>query len=256
MSASGPPWLIAAAVEQEIQGLRTGLRAGQPLSGQHENAWEGHWRGTRLLLVRTGVGPQQARQGLSPFLNGDPYRGILSIGYAGGLKDECKLGDILVPEEVRSVPPLPEVCFRPDPDLRKKVLTLASNGPWKIHTGRMITSDHVVITSEEKHGLGRAYDAASVEMESAVVAELADQASLPCVVVRVVLDEASFSLPDMIQVFRWYRKRQFGKLIPYLVTHPLKLLELLGLLQRSRKASKALNDLFLARLLDGLTEAD
>jgi hypothetical protein len=166
------------------------------------------------------------------------------------------LGDILVPGEVQSVPPLPDVRFRPDPDLHARVLERARGGPWRIHTGRVVTTDHVVLTSEEKHGLGRAYDAVGVEMESAVVAELADKASLPFVVVRVVLDEASFSLPDMLKVFRWARKKQFGKLIPYVAVHPRELVELLRLLRRSRKATKALNDLFLAYLLNGLVGAD
>jgi hypothetical protein len=102
--------------------------------------------------------------------------------------------------------------------------------------------------------LGLEYDADSVEMESAIVAELAEQASVPFVVVRVVLDEASFSLPDIMPVFRWYRKKQFGKLLPYVVLHPHKLVELLTLLRRSRMATRALNHLFLPHLLDVLAQ--
>jgi len=118
----------------------------------------------------------------------------------------------------------------------------------------MITTDHVIVSSADKHALGLEYQADSVEMESAVIAELAEQASVPFVVVRVVLDEASFSLPDILQVFRWYRRKQFGKFVPYVALHPRKLVELLRLLRRSRKATQALNHLFLAHLLDGLAE--
>ncbi len=191
---------------------------------------------------------------LAPFLSGHPYRGIVSTGYAGGLREKCKLGDILVPDEVQSVPPLPEVSLRPDPALREEVLERIRKGPWQVHTGRMVTTDHVVVSSAEKQALGLKYEADSVEMESTVIAELAEQASVPFVVVRVVLDEASFSLPDILQVFRWYRKKQFGKLIPHVALHPYKLVELLRLLLRSRKATQALNHLFLAHLLDGLAE--
>ncbi len=118
----------------------------------------------------------------------------------------------------------------------------------------MITTDRVIVSSAEKHRFGLEYEADSVEMESTVIAELAEKASVPFVVVRVVLDEASFSLPDMLKVFRWYRRKQFGKLIPYVASHPHELMELLRLLQRSRKATRALNHLFLAHLLDGLVE--
>ncbi len=254
MRPENPGWLIAAAVEQEIAGIRAGVRARRTGSGQNNNAWAGDWRGEPLLLVRTDVGPKRARKGLAPFLSGHPYRGIVSTGSAGGLREECRLGDILVPDEVQSVPPLPEVRFRPDATLREEVLQRIRRGPWQIHTGRMITTDHVIVSSVEKHALGLEYEADSVEMESTVIAELAEQASVPFVVVRVVLDEASFSLPDILQVFRWYRKKQFGKLLPYVAFHPYKLVELLRLLRRSRKATQALNHLFLAHLLDGLAE--
>ena len=247
-------WLIAAAVEQEIAGVRAGVKARQIAAERRNNAWEADWKGQPLLLVRTDVGPKRAREGLAPFLSGHPYRGIVSTGYAGGLQDKCRLGDILVPDEVRSVPPLPEVRFRPDPILREQVLQRIRRGPWQIHTGRMITADRVIVSGAEKHALGLEYEADSVEMESAVIAELAEQASVPFVVVRIVLDEASFSLPDIMPVFRWYRKRQFGKLIPHVVSHPSKLVELLSILRRSRKATKALNHLFLSHLLDGLVE--
>ncbi len=254
MRPENPGWLIAAAVEQEIAGIRAGVRARRTGSGQNNNAWAGDWRGEPLLLVRTDVGPKRAKKGLAPFLSGHPYRGIVSTGYAGGLREKCRLGDILVPDEVQSVPPLPEVRFRPDATLREQVLQRIRRGPWQIHTGRMITTDHVILSSVEKHALGLEYEADSVEMESTVIAELAEQASVPFVAVRVVLDEASFSLPDILQVFRWYRKKQFGKLLPYVAFHPYKLVELLRLLRRSRKATQALNHLFLAHLLDGLAE--
>jgi len=252
MPFAKPPWLIAAAVEQEIEGIRTGVGAQRTLTDGHKNAWAGEWRGEPLLLVRTGVGPQRARERLAPFLPGEGCRGVVSTGYAGGLRDECRLGDMVVPEEVQSVPPLPVTCFRSDPVLRERVLERVRTGPWRIHTDRMITSDRVIVSSAEKRQIGLEYDAGSVEMESAVVAELADRASVPFVVVRVVLDEVSFSLPDVITILRWYRRKQFGKLIPYGVTHPGKVVELLKLLQRSRRASQSLNRLFLTHLLDGL----
>ncbi len=250
--AEKPPWLIAAAVEQEIRGIRAGIGARPTGSESHNHAWAGEWRGEPVLLVRTGVGPQRARERLAPFLTGKGCRGVVSTGYAGGLRDEYRLCDMVVPEEVRSVPPLPPASFRPDPDLRRRILERVRPGPWGIHTDRMITADRVIVSSAEKRKIGLEFDAGSVEMESTVIAELADRASVPFVVVRVVLDEVSFSLPDVMNILQWHRKKQFGKLIPYGVTHPCKVMELLKLLQRSRRASGSLNRLFLTHLLDGL----
>jgi len=252
MSQGKAQWLIAAAVEQEIRGIRELVHGEPELSARKGNAWYGEWRGDPLLLVRTGVGPAKAREGLASFLEGHPCRGIVSTGYAGGLREDYKLGDILVPVEVHSIPPLPEVRLRPDPRLREAVLEAACSGPWKVHTSRMITTNRVISSSDEKGRLGREYDAGSVEMESAVIAELAANRSVPFVAVRVVLDEASFSLPEHLEVLRWWRRRQFGKLVRFVASHPHQFLELLRLGQRSRKASERLTHLFRAYLLDSL----
>jgi adenosylhomocysteine nucleosidase len=252
MSRASAPWLIAAAVEQEIEGIREAVGGQREPAGTNASVWSGNWKENPLLLVRTGVGPSQVRESLGPFLSDRPVKGILSIGYAGGLQEAYKFGDVHIPDEVQSLPPLPEGRFRPDPELRGALLQAASSGPWRVHRGRMLTVDRVIFSSDEKRRLGSAYDAGSVEMESAVVAELAQSESVPFAVVRVVLDEASFSLPDMLTVFRWWRRKQFAKLVSYVVAHPSKLLELLKLHRRSRRASRDLTHLFRGFLLDGM----
>ena len=249
-------WLIAAAVEQEIQGIRRAVHGQPDRSHPPGTVWSGQWKGEPLLLVRTGVGPKKARETLAPCLSGHPCRGVVSTGYAGGLRDGYELGDILVPAELTSVPPLPETCIHPDPELREIVLRAAEGGPWRIHTSRMITTDRVIFSSDEKHRLGLEYDAGSVDMESAVVGELAVGSRVPFVVVRVVLDEARFSLPDLLEVVRWWRRRQYGRLIPHLVLRPAGWLALVRLLRRSRLASQGLTDFFLTCLLDGLQGAE
>jgi hypothetical protein len=116
----------------------------------------------------------------------------------------------------------------------------------------MITTNRVISSSDEKGRLGRMYDAGSVEMESAVIGELAADRSVPFVTVRVVLDEASFSLPEHLEVLRWWRRREFGRLVRFAAFHPHQFLELLRLGRRSRKASERLTHLFRSYLLDSL----
>jgi len=254
MSQAKAQWFIAAAVEPEIQGIRDVVHGQPELSARKGRAWSGEWRGNPLLLVRTGVGPAKAREGLAAILEVHRCRGIVSTGYAGGLREGYRLGDILVPAEVQSIPPLPEVRLRPDPQLRDAVLEAARSGPWHVHTSRMITTNRVIASTAEKRRLGRAYDAGSVEMESAALAELAASRSVPFVAIRVVLDEASFSLPDHLEVLRWWQKRQFAKLARFVALHPQRFVELLKLRQRSRRASERLTDLFRGYVLDGLQE--
>ncbi len=246
-------WLITAAVEQEIQGIRVAVQGRPDKSDRNGRAWLGEWRGQPLLLVLTGVGPRNTRDALAPVLSDGRLRGVVSTGYAGALRGEYRLGDILMPAEVRTAPPLPEIRFQPDPRLRECLLKAARSGPWRVHTDPMVTVDRVIFSSREKRRLRLSQEAGSVEMESAIVAELAASQSVPFAVVRIVLDEASFSLPDLGQIFRWWRKRQFARLIPYLAVRPHELVALLRLIQRTRHASRGLADLFHGYLLDSFS---
>ena len=246
-------WLITAAVEQEIRGIRLAVQGRPDRSDRNGRVCSGEWRGEPLLLVRTGVGPRKTRDVLAPILSDSRLRGIVSTGYAGALRGEYRLGDILIPAELRTAPPLPEVRLQPDATLRECLLEAARSGPWRVHTDPMVTVDRVIFSSHEKRRLGLSRKAGSVEMESAIIAELAASQSVPFAVVRIVLDEASFSLPDLGKVFRWWRKRQFARLIPYLAVRPHELVALLRLLRRTRRASRGLADLFRGYLLDSFS---
>lgn len=246
-------WLITAAVEQEIRGIRDAVKGRPEGSDGKGRPWSGEWKGKPLLLVRTGVGPQRTREVLAPVLSNHRIRGIVSTGYAGALRGEYRLGDILIPAEILTAPPLPEVRLQTDAGLRECLLEAARSGPWRVHRDPMITVDRVIFSSREKRRLGLSHEAGSVEMESAIVAELAESRSVPFAVARVVLDEASFSLPDLGMVFRWWRKRRFARLIPYLAVRPREGVALLRLLRRSREASRCLTDLFRGYLLDSLS---
>jgi hypothetical protein len=77
-------------------------------------------------------------------------------------------------------------------------------------------------------------------MESAVVAELAEQASLPFVTVRVALDTVEFALPDVSQFLRFWRQRRWGSLLVCGARDPSSLVRLIRVWRYTRYASDRL----------------
>ncbi len=203
------PWLITAAVDREIQAFRSKLQDLCPEKITKGKAWSGRLQGQSILLVRTGIGPQKTEAVISPLIAHRKFSGIISIGYSGALHSDYKVGDIVVPEEIQAIAPLDQNRFCPDKDLVQKARALRRDGAQGVHTDRMITTNRIITSSHEKKHLGLKYKAGSVEMESAVIAGLAANASIPFLTIRVILDEASFSLPATLQILYGWRQRKW-----------------------------------------------
>lgn len=243
-------WMIAASVDMEIRGLRKRLGRLSRERISKGKAWSGTFDGEPLWLILTGVGPACTGKTVEPLLRSGRFRGILSIGYAGALQPSYKVGDIVIPEEVRPLFSLGKGSYQPDPDLVRSISEAAQRKGHLFHTERMLTSDRVITSAEEKRDLGKTHLAGSVEMESSVLADLARKTSLPFLVVRVISDEASFALPDDMVFLQYWRQRNLVRMMAYLFGKPVQMIRLLRLFHCARKASKSLTQFLATCVLD------
>jgi adenosylhomocysteine nucleosidase len=246
--------MIVGAVDGELKHLRGRLQRVVARKTPRGRVWQGEWKGHPVTLVRTGVGPRKARAAVKHLLANGRFRGILSIGYAGGLQPGWKVGDILIPDEILTLPPIPEATHLPDSRLVERACTRARNHRWAYHSGRMLTSQRVICSAGEKGRLGATYRAGSVEMESAVLAELARQASLPILVIRVVSDEAEDSLPESLAIMEYIRKKQVRRVLRCVITQPVQTARLFRLMRTLRRASRSLTGFITEEILDELIQ--
>ncbi len=254
MAESGTGWLIAAAVDMEIQGLRQRLKHLSQEQVPHGKLWNGLMEEKPLSLARTGVGPKRAVRTVTSLISSRKFKGILSIGFAGALRHEYEVGDLVIPGEIQSIPPLAGKKAFPDPKLFQEACRTATLNGCSFHTDRMITSHRVISTGKEKNQLGERHEAGSVEMESSALAELAEEASLPFLVVRVISDGVSFNMPDTMELLGCWQRREWGGLIRHTLGNPAQTADLIKLGRQARKASKILTR-FLAILIPRLTNA-
>lgn len=180
--------------------------------------------GQQGLVQLSGMGPANARRAAIALADAGATQ-LLSWGCAGGIAPTLNTGEVLLPLKVccangRS--------FAVTSAWHQQLhLQLAAARP--VHTGDLLEVHQVVATCSEKQRLFSDTGAIAIDMESAAVAQVANERGLAFAVLRVVLDTAQRPLPHTALVsVNQAGHLQLGRLLRTLLMHPG---DLAGLLQ-------------------------
>jgi adenosylhomocysteine nucleosidase len=200
-----------------------------------------------VLVLEVGLGQKNAANALEwllggPALDGVVYRPklIINAGFAGGLEDGLEVGDLILASEVA------------DTEGNRWPVTWPKAlppGPWQppLQRGRLLTTSRIVSDPEEKRALGAAHQALSADMESAAVARVCSQHSVPFGCVRAISDDVNSSLSPQLADLLSGGGVSLWRLGAALVRKPLLIGELRRLARDTRFAAeqlaKALGDL-------------
>ena len=166
---------------------------------------------------------------------------LASFGMAGGLDPTLICGAVLLPEEVaayddtRSGKPPPATSQ----DWRQR-LRAALPESLIACGGRLLTSEQPIGSPEAKADAWRHSGAAAVDMESAAIAQVAGQAGLPFIAVRVIVDTAGDELPAAVIAASGGGRLRVGRLIGGLLRTPGEVGALIRLSARYRIAGRVL----------------
>jgi adenosylhomocysteine nucleosidase len=212
-----PEIAIVAALEREIWPLVKNWRVtdreygGRRFRFFEEETW---------VAVCGGIGPEAARRATEAVISLYQPRVLESVGFAGALESQLKVGEVL------------DVQY---------VIDVADGS--RIDTGRgsgILVSFASVAGSEQKSRLAKAYGAKAVDMEAAAVAKGAEARRLPFAVIKVISDEIGFRMPPVDRFttkdggFRMAGFVMFAALRPWLWAAVIRLA------RNSAKASRAL----------------
>lgn len=201
-----PMLLIVAAMAEELRvamdlcSRRAKVRCGGI------RIWEGV-RGENLFyMAKTGTGPVHSAAGLAHVLSAFRPSQILVVGYAGALAPDLKTGDLIALTRASS--------FGQRDDKALPLEQMSLSGSWElsdipglsdaaraagltVHYGEILTSPYVIGKPEQKKLLNRRFRAAAVDMETAALARVAAERSVPISCVRSVTDESedTFLIP-------------------------------------------------------------
>ena len=199
-----------------------------------------------VLVLQTGMGHECVERALA-WLGQAPRFGdvacrprlVISAGFAGGLANNLRAGDLVVATEVCTAD---GVCL---PAPWPGVLTGAWNP--EPQRGRILTVAEPVARSEQKVVMAQKYAALAVDMESALVARWCATKNIPFGCVRVISDDAHTSLSPELQTLLAQGQPSIWQLASAGVRSPRLLRELVRLAGQTRRAGtqlgKALGEL-------------
>jgi len=188
------------------------------------------------IIILSGSGSENACIAAQTLIDQGAAQ-LISWGCAGALAPHLKAGDLIIPESILT---LDNKLIATHTQWSKQIVELLENSI-KHYTGALLESDSVVALAHDKNELYQTTHALAVDMESGAVARIAQQAQLPFIALRSIVDPANLDLPQSIN----HAMTESGlvsipKLLLYLCAHPNEIPRLIKLGLNFNAASKTL----------------
>ncbi len=175
-----------------------------------------------IEILITGVGRRNAERSLLGMLAANTPRLIFTCGYAGGLDPALTTGQVVFAGDAPS-------------DVQNR---LRAAGACE---GRFHCAERILAAAADKRALRAASGADAVEMESGVIANVCRERGIPCLTVRVILDEAEADLPLDFNLMMTQDQRMDGaRLASAILKSPGRIPALLRLRKQARFAGEEL----------------
>jgi adenosylhomocysteine nucleosidase len=193
-----------------------------------------------ILVLRTGMGVANTEKALSWLLESAwfdevPLRPkvVISAGYAGALRDEHHIGDVILATEIV------------DEEGGRWPTTWPATlpaGTWQppLQRARILTARRMIAKVDDKRRLGDLHQSGAVDMESAVVARWCHHAEVPFGCVRAISDEAGTELSPQLENLLTGGKVSLLRLATSLIRSPRLIAEMWPLARNTRHAARQL----------------
>jgi adenosylhomocysteine nucleosidase len=235
---------IISALKEEICGI---LKKTDLLSVTEEKSWKLYkvnYKSRQILLLQSGIGKENVISSVSYLLDKHQISTIISLGFAGALRDDLKPGDLVLYSQLFAKDN-PEI-IRPDLNLFSTINSIMNSKKLSffIHKGNSFTSDHIVYKPDQKRRYKEKYGCIAVDMESYWIAYMSRERKVPFVCVRAISDTSRQRIPNMENWFGMDGKLSIVKILKYLALNPADFFSLFSLLKNAYLAKKSLTTLF------------
>ena len=198
----------------------------------------GRYDGIRVAIVYSGMGFARARRATQALIDAHTPPWILSCGFAGALRPEMNIGDIITADAVADT----------HGHELASGLEMPADPGHGLYVGRLLTADAIVRTVAEKTQLAEQFGAMAVDLESLAVAQVCRDADVRFLAVRAISDDLSADLPpEMLSVVGESGSMRIGAALGSLWKRPSSIKEMWKLRESAHRAAERL-----AVFLDGV----
>jgi len=190
-----------------------------------------------VLLIISGMGSEQAGIASATLIDHDA-NALLSWGCAGALSADLQAGDLLLPRRIQTET---SAAFTTDAAWHARLEHRLTNAIPKLHTDALAGSVRIVADQQHKKLLHQSTGAIAVDMESAAIAACAQDAGIPFMAIRAIVDDAATTIPAYINhAMDSNGSIQPARLLAMLILHPSAWRELIRLGRQFRAAKSTL----------------
>ncbi len=190
--------------------------------------------------VRTGVVGlgEAAGPNMRALLGETNPRVVLSLGFAGALRDGLRTGDVVIADRVSMGDGSARSYGSPAAEALRAQMPAGSTASAPCD---LLTTASPLLSAAEKRRCGEESGASVLDLEGGWIAAEAERARVSLVLIRVVLDEVGLSLPALAQtIVDDGGANEWLHAIGFLLRRPLAVRDLIGLASRSRAARHVL----------------
>ena len=209
---------IFGAVKEEIAGIKQAMNISDHVRLGKTSAWPGKWRKKSIILVRSGVGRQRAKDATLEIIDRFQPRIIISTGYAGAVQPGLNVGDLVIADTITEEKEGRK--YFSDFDWLDRARGIPSPDGVKTIVGGLLTVDTVIHESAIKQELGEKHSVQAVEMETSAIAKVAQEKGLPLLSLRVISDRLDQELIDSSSFLGSDGEISTLKAGWYVLTHP------------------------------------
>lgn len=215
--AFGERIALIGAMDSEIELLKKDIKNIKSEKIGEIEYFQGKLEGKDIVLLKTGVGKVNAAIGANTVIREYKVDKIIFTGVAGAIDNSLNIADIVVSEDLVQhdvdltafgrpaglIPGQETVEFKADEKLKKVAYDSAVKvlGKDKVKIGRIATGDQFIASKDKVNWIGKTFNASAVEMEGAVVAQVAKTYGVPFVVLRAMSDKADGSATMVYEEF-------------------------------------------------------
>ncbi len=215
---------VIGAMESEVTRLRGLLRDVSSETYAGLTFYNGVLGTHRVVLVQSGIGKVNAARCAQLLIDKYTPDYVVNTGIAGGIGKGLAVADVVIGTELvqhdfditafghargylaTGVDHLNPTVFRSDAELVAAFRAAAEAiiEPSRVKTGRIASGDQFISALEVKRDIAETFGAVAAEMEGCAIAQVAQYAGVPFVVVRAISDladgDAKGSFVDLEQL--------------------------------------------------------
>jgi len=226
---------IIGAMDEELSLLKDAAQISRTTVIAQMEYCEGTMDGTRVVIVKCGMGKVNAGICANTLINDFGCTKIINTGVAGSLDNQLDIGDIVVSVdavqhdftveaigfEKGEIPYTGLYAFPADEALRKLAMEAVEEIDPEIHgyEGRVCSGDQFISTREQKDVILSNFGGMCCEMEGAAIAQACYLNDTPFVVIRAISDKADGSSSVEFETFTESAAVNCAKVVQYIVAN-------------------------------------